>query len=193
MKQIIMIVGLLFSTMAYAGDQSITIQGGWQHTANSNYGDSGEFAGRYQHSIGNNFDGLIEGSYHGNTDHYGYGDLSGYDILGGLIYNLPIFQNFSPYIMGGIGWSWWNFDRNEDMKNAGIIIKTGNSFCEKFGIGADYPLGHNWSINIEWSYFRTDVPKKSYYKNTGSFANVAGGDTIGQEEINLMVGVKKRF
>lgn len=188
----LLLIGLLFTSPLYAAN-SITLQGGPQHTPNSNYGDGSEFTGRYEHSLINNINVLIESSYHSPTSHYGYGNLSGYDILTGLTSELPGFYNITPYLMASVGWSWWKFDPSADMRDKDIMIKVGNCFADKFGIGANYPLGNNWYLNLQWSYFHAQIPKRSYYGSSGEFANVAGGDSIGQEETNVMIGIKKKF
>lgn len=193
MKKIILIIALILSYTDLYAQNSITLQGGWQHTPNSNYGDGGEFDARIETPLIDALNIGIEGAYHGQTSHYGYGALSGYSILGELIYSLPKYKQFEPYLLAGAGWSWWDFNRNKDMIARDIVINTGDSFCEKFGIGTDYPISHDWYLNIEFNYFRSDVPKDSHYGSTGEFANVVGGKTVGQEETNLMFGIKKKF
>lgn len=181
----------LFCSNLYAAD--LVSQGGWLHTPNSNYGDAIVVNERIETHINKDLSIGIDGGYHGRSAHNPYGKLSGYSILGDLIYYLHVDWKLKPYLLGGLGWSWWHFDRSQDMKDKGIDINVSNTFSQKVGIGADYELGRNWSLNLEWYYFHAQVPKDSHYESNGSFANVAGGKSLGQEETNLVVGLKYKF
>lgn len=184
---------LLMATSAFAGDRSLTVLGGWEHTPNSNYGDGADIDARLESPLYGDLNAALEASYHSPMTHIKYGDLSGYSALGEIVYRPSSTWKLKPYAFGGAGWSWWNFDRNEDMVSKDIVINVGDAFAQKYGVGASYDLGSGWSLVVEWSYFRTDVPKDSYYGASGAFANVAGGSTIGEEETNLSVGFRRSF
>lgn len=190
---------LLLSSPSFASDKAVTVQGAWLHTSNSNYGDSAGFNAHLELPVYGDFSVGGEFGYHGPQAHDPYGDLTGYSALGEIIYNVPSTWKLKPYILAGLGWSWWNFDRSEDMASRDIVINTGNAFAQKYAVGADYPLGHDWFLNVEFYYFHADVPKDSFYGSTGAPANVAGDDNrsgrvrIGQEETAVTIGLKKRF
>lgn len=207
MKSLILMIGVLITTTACASE--VTVHGGWQHTVNSNKGDGATFDVRVEQPVWKGFSLGLEGGYHGETDNtsesgQSYGDLSGTHLLAELLYYPPVKWRVKPYIFGGWGWSWWSFDRSQSMQDAHIQIDMGDSFAEKYGFGADYAINENWSLNIEWSFFETDIPKDSYYQGEanhadGTFANVLGDDdgsgrvTTGHGETNLVVGLKYRF
>ena len=195
MKRMIVVM-LLNCSLAFAGD--LTLQGGLQQTPNSNYGNGSESVIRYEHPVYDNLTLAIDGAYHGATSHNHdtgtYGDMSGWSLLAGPVYYVPVDWKFKPYIGGLLGWSWWNFDRSQDMKDKGIEINLGNSLAWKAVIGANYAIGGNWSINLEYFRFGSWVPKESYYSSTGSFANVITSDkNLGQEENGFMLGLKYKF
>lgn len=195
-KPVKSLVGILIASLicsnAYA--KAVTLQGGYLHTPNSNYGDSAGFNARLEAPVYGDFSLAGEFGYHGPQSHTPYGDISGYSSLGEVIYYAPLNWAIKPYLLGGLGWSWWNFDRSEDLQNKKIEVNLGNSFAKKVGIGFDYPIGNDWSINVEWNYFQSHVPKKSFYESDGSFANVVTDEkTIGQEETNIIIGIKRKF
>lgn len=178
---------------ARAEGPSLTILCGPEHTPNSNYGDGIEADSRFEVPIYKDLSGAVESSFHGPMDHYGYGDLSGYSGIGEVVYRPKVAFFIKPYVLAGAGWFWSDFDRNQDMKDKGIIIKTGDAFCQKYAVGLEYPVNENFSIVAEWSYFQSDVPKESYYESSGLFANVAGGNTIGEGETNVTIGGRFKF
>lgn len=194
-KPAVVIFLLLFCLTLNAHASKITVQSGWLHTPSSAYGDSVETNVRYQQPLVGDFDLALEGGYHGSTKHTIYGSISGYGALGEAIYTLPVTWAVKPYILAGAGYYWWDWHRSQDMADRGIQIETKGAFAEKLAVGADYPINDHWGLNIEWSYFHSDVPKNSFYESDGSFANVAGNDnrsgkvTIGQEETNLLIGL----
>jgi len=197
MKKVVMVFMFIFiSSVCVAKDESITIHGGVLHTQNSNYGDSISSVIRVETVLIKDLNIGVEYGYHGPTSHEpNYGDMSGHSVLGDLIYYPPVkIANFRTYVLGGLGWSWWNFDRSSDLEYKGIQVDMGDSLAKKVGLGGDYAINEHWSINLEWNYFQSHVPKESYYESTGSFANVVTDEkTIGQEETNIMVGLKYRF
>lgn len=192
----LVLIGLLISSPVFA--EEILVQGGWLHTGNSNYGDSAEVTLRTEKRVLRDLGVGVEYAFHGPTYHEEYGDFIGHSVLGELIYYPNVKWKIKPYILGGLGWSWWDFKGNAYLKDAGIEVDLGDARAEKFAVGADYPINKNWSFNIEWSYFHAAVPKDSYYAD-GSFANVLGDDdrrgeiTVGHEECNLLFGLRYKF
>lgn len=185
-----------FIVCHFAHADSLTLQGGLEGTPNSNYGNGSEWVARYEHPFGD-FGLALEGAYHGSTSHNSdsgtYGDVSGYSLLLEPIYHIPVSWRLKPYILGGVGMSWWHFDRSEDLASKGIEVSLGNSIATKGGIGADYPLGGNWFLNMEFCYFHSHVPKEAHDINGVNSIVLTDEGTIGQEEYDLMVGVKYKF
>jgi opacity protein-like surface antigen len=173
------------------------VQAGVQQTPNSNYGNGGEYVVRYEHPIYGDLNVGLEGAYHGATSHNSdtgtYGDVSGWSLLPELIYYPSFGWKVKPYLLGGLGWSWWNFDRSQDLINKQIEVKLGNSFATKAGIGFDYPIGRNWSINVEWDYFHSHVPKEAHDSLGHNSIVITDEKTIGQEEFDLVIGVRYSF
>lgn len=198
MKKLILVLCLI-CTPLYANERAVTVQSGWQHTASSAYGDGAVGAVRVEHPLVWDLSLGAEYSYHGQTFHEGYGAFKGHSLLGELIYYPKLGWKIQPFIFGGIGWSFWNFDRSKDLESRGIKVDLGDAQAEKVGVGFDYKLNDSWSLNVEWHYFHCAVPKNSYYEADGSPSNVVGNDdrsgrvTVGQEETNLMVGLKYAF
>lgn len=200
MKKLILILAILISNTAWA--DSISVQGGWLHTQNSNYGDGEQIQARAEKElIVNKFGSIgagLEYGYHGKTSRYAeegtqYGRFSGHTIMGEAIYHTPEHRKVSLYILAGLGWGWWNFDEAAYSKEAGITVDAGNNWCQKYGLGADYRLNENWSLNLEWGYFQTDIPKNAHYSD-GSFSNIMDtGKTIGEGETYLIGGVKFKW
>lgn len=185
---------------AYA--KSVTVQGGWQHTPNSNYGDGSEVVVRAEHEIVENQFGVLSGgaeyAYHGPTSRFPedapeYGDVSGHTAILEAIYYPPVKWKLEPYVLAGIGWGWWDFDRSEDTASRDIDVDLGNAKCVKYAIGANWRLNPTWSVNVEWAYFETDIPKNAHYSD-GSFSNIMDtGPTVGHAETTLLVGVRVDF
>lgn len=191
------LIGLMVLSTRIALAESVVVQGGWLHTPNSNYGDSGIVGVRAEHDINEYLGVGLDYSYHGETsvfpeDAPEYGGFDGHAVIAGVsIY--PIQAKIRPYLFLGAGWSWWDFHESDDTKSRGISVDAGDSFCVKYAIGADWKLDSHWSLNIEWSYFETDIEKNANYAD-GSFSNILDtGDTLGHGETNVVVGVRYRW
>ena len=202
-KLIVLTIFLLVGVgVAYADDQSISIHSGWQHTASSAYEDARTISARYEHRLYKNFWLAPEYTYHGSmshnaNDYFNYGSISGHSVLLDLIYypeRLKI-KKLQPYLIAGAGWSWWNFDESEQVKDLGITVDLGNAFAYKFGLGATYPFNKNINLFIEWSFFKSDVPKDAKHAD-GTYSALLGDDRasgrerIGEEETRLTMGVR---
>ena len=192
MKRLLLALMLVCSS-AYASE--VVMQGGWSHTNESNYGDSATAVIRLENPLFDRLNWGIEGGYHGPQSHYpedkgvhSYGDLSGYHIIGDLIWYPKTNWRLDPYLIAGAGWSWWSFDRSQEVKDLGIDIKMGDAFCYKAGVGADLPINEHWSLNGEFKFFKADIPK-----NSGDSIILTDQSKIGQEELNFVVGLKYRW
>ena len=189
----LVVIGVLLCSTAYASE--VVMQGGWSHTNESNYGDSATAVIRLENPLFDRLNWGIEGGYHGPQSHYpedkgvhSYGDLSGYHIIGDLIWYPKTNWRLDPYLIAGAGWSWWSFDRSQEVKDLGIDIKMGDAFCYKAGVGADLPINEHWSLNGEFKFFKADIPK-----NSGDSIILTDQSKIGQEELNFVVGLKYRW
>lgn len=202
----LVIAFMLFSATPVRAAE-VTANGGWQHTSNSNYTDNAVVNTRVEQTVVETkygkLNAAIDGGYHGPTDHRtdsnaSYGSVHGWSLLGDLVYYPPVKWKVRPYLLGGLGWSWWDFSAGEEVSSRNISVDLGDSFAKKVGFGADYRINDRWSINLEWYYFQSHVPKDARHAD-GSPSAVLGDDdrkgrtTIGQEETNLVVGLKYRF
>lgn len=186
-----------------ANADSLIAQGGLQHTPNSNDGDGIVTSLGYEKTLLENslgeLDAKLSYDYHGPTSVYpesapDYGDFSGHAVLAGLTWHLPIeLLQARPYLGALFGWSWWDFDESEDTKMRDINVDTGDSFCEKYSIGGNWKLSDHWSLNIEWHFFKTDIPKDAHYPD-GSHSNILDtGKTRGHGPTNFLVGLRYEF
>lgn len=200
MKRSIMVLMLFLAIPCYAAE--VTVNGGWQHTSNSNYGDGGVVNVRAEQTVIETKLGKlnagIEGGYHGPTYHDPYGSVSGWSLMGDLLYYPNVKWRVRPYLFGGLGWSWWDFNPDTEITSRNITVDLGDSFAKKVGFGADYRINDSWSFNLEWYYFQSHVPKDARHSD-GSPSSVLGDDdrhggtTVGQEETCLVAGLKYRF
>lgn len=192
MRNIILVLLVILSTTnLYAFDNSIVVSSGLEHTNNSNYDDSYIIQGRYEHRLYGNLFGGLDYQYHGGMSHnneqgVSYGDVSGNSVLGDLIYYPNVSWKLKPYLLAGLGWSWWDFDNKTE-----VLVDLGDSFAYKVGVGTSYPINGSWSIISEWSFFKTDIPKHAVNPD-GSDSVLLGDDhgKIGEEELCLTLGVK---
>lgn len=204
MKKFIIGLILLISSTVYAED--ITVQGGFLYTDNSNYGNGYSTNVRVEKRILSDLALGLEGGWHGPQQHYPdtynvspYGDMFGSHLIGEVIYYPPLNWKAKPYGFAGFGWSWWDFERAEELTSRGIGVAMHDAPAQKYGFGFDLALLKGWFLNVEYNYFHAFVPLDTYYESDGSFANVIGNDDrsgrrkIGQEEHNVVIGIKYRF
>ena len=199
-KPLLLLLLLLCTTVK--ADDSLLLQGGWSHTSSSAYGDAGTAVVRYEHGVLDSLAVGAEYGYHGAQSHYTddaqgdrftYGSISGHSVMGDLIYRLPEMKKLKPYILGGLGVSIWDFDLTQESKDAGYEVRLGNSLAYKAEVGVDYAINERWSLNLAWSYFKTDVPKESTPHQLLGDDDRSGRVRIGQEELSLVAGIKYKF
>lgn len=200
MKRWLIVLMMLVSQNAFA--DSVSVGGGWSHTNNSNYGDSALFLARYEKAVYGPLGIGLEGSYHGpqshNHDIGSYGDMSGWSAIPYIVVRPEVDWQVKPYGLAGYGYSWWTFDRSQDMADKGIAIDMGDTTCFMLATGLETQIkGILWAIEL--SYFQAQVPLNAYYESNGSFANVVGDDDrsgrrrIGQPEIRIMLIGRKAW
>jgi opacity protein-like surface antigen len=202
------LIGLmLLASPVMAEDNAVVVHGGWEHTANSNYGDGWTGSVRYERRLWRTIWIGPEYTYHGPMLHhngnddaqFNYGDLSGHSLLGDLIWRPDVnILGTKPYLIGGAGWSWWSFDTAPETAELGITVDMGDAFAYKAGFGADYPLKGGWSLNVEWSFFKAQVPYSAVHPD-GTPSVILGDDAasgeirLGEENFKVVAGVRKEF
>lgn len=193
---------MFLTVPAFASEKAVTVQGGWIHTPSSAYGDDLSLSARVEQMLYKDLSLGAEYEYHGPTDHYSddsegnrftYGAFKGHSLLGELIYYPRLNWSAKPYILGGLGWSWWDFELSNASKDAGYKVDLGSSFAKKVAVGLSYPINQKWSFNLEWSYFQSHVPKDSEPYNILGDDDRSGRTRIGQEETSLLAGIKFHF
>ena len=206
MRYFILAFGMFLCTNVYA--ISLTAQGGWEHTSNSNYGDGGTATARIEQSVLGDLSLGAEYNYHGQMDHgngndaepIDYGDVSGHSVLADLLYRPSqlVFGRLHPYVVGGLGWSWWDFTPSDQTNSLGIEAKLGDAFCYKAGAGVDYEINERWSLNVEWSFFKAKIPVDAFNPD-GSRSILLGDDAgsgrvrLGEEETRVVGGIRYNF
>ena len=198
------IIILLGSQITWA-DSSVTVMSGWEHTASSAYEDGWTGSVRGETKLLPEISIGAEYTYHGNMSHsngqdVSYGDVSGHSILCVVVYE-PVwasYRKFRPYLIGGLGWAWWDFEPTQAVKDLGVTVDLGDNWAYKVGGGVSYPLSSSWDFLVEWSFFKCDVPKDA--KNSDGSDSILLGDdnkhgeiTIGEEETRLTAGVRYKF
>ena len=196
---------LAFCTTAFAEDQAFVTHGGWEHTASSAYEDSWTGSVRYEHRLYRELWVAPEYTYHGPMEHhtgeddspFNYGDVSGHSVLVDLIYypEWARIKKVEPYLIGGAGWSFWEFKESQQVSDLGVSVALGDSFVYKVGVGSTYQISPRCELIIEWSFFKSDVPKTATNAD-GSESILLGDDnkhghiTIGEEETRLTAGLR---
>lgn len=202
----LIVLGLLLVGSQASADEAVTVHGGWMHTASSAYGDAATGSMRYEHRLWQDLWIGPEYTYHGPMDHhtghddgtgFSYGDVSGHSLLADLVYypSQLNWREIQPYAIAGAGWSWWDFEESARTMADGITVDLGDSFAYKVGLGATKPINKNWSFLVEWSFFKSLVPKDAVHAD-GSYSAILGDDKatgrvrIGEEEFKLTAGLK---
>lgn len=189
-------------------DDSVMVQGGWLHTSSSNYGDAGTLSARYEHRLYRELWVGVDGTYHGATERhngdddntFSYGEVSGYSAVGTLAYRPEWAKagKLEPYVLGGWGWSWWQFEASDRVEALGVQVDLGDSPMYKAAVGTLYRLSDSWSIQAEWAFIQTRIPKEATNAD-GSPSILLGDDnrsgriTIGEEEFLTTVGLRYEF
>lgn len=135
----------------------------------------------------------------GSVGWYGYGvevagedwgDANSVPLLANIVLRMPLEATENrvvPYVVGGIGVMFWNFDESNLLKNAGISVDSEASFAAQIGAGVDFYLSDRIAVFGEATYLFSEVD------TTISGSGLTGtleGDT---DAILLGVGAKMRF
>lgn len=115
-------------------------------------GNDLENGGSYDLSIGYQFAPMVraelEGAYR-NTDIEGApGDADTYTAMLNAFWDFKNDTRFTPYIMGGLGWSWQHVDTTG-------FDGTDNAFVYQLGAGASYNLTQNWALTADYRWVDT--------------------------------------
>lgn len=97
-----------------------------------------------------------EAKYEGND----YGDMSIVPLFADLYLRAPIelAENMLvPYVVGGIGVIFWDFDESSYLEDQEGTIDMDAELGYKLGGGFDYYLTDNFAINVEGSYVWSDA------------------------------------
>lgn len=193
---------LLFTTPCFASDLSeTTLLARWAHleTRNNGANDSYGTLVRLERPLWREFCGAIEIDYHARQ-HFpatedvkgSWGSLYGYGAMANLIFRPEVTEKISPYLLAGAGYYWWNFKENPHLQDHMVTVSVYPSIAYKVAAGVDYKLSERWSVNLEVSYFDTKI-KKEAIDNTGTEWHILGDDVIGNEQIQIGVGMRYRF
>jgi opacity protein-like surface antigen len=116
-----------------------------------------------------------------------YGHINGFPLLADLIIKFPQDQaapRFVPYMLGGVGGIWWNYDEDN---NSSVKFKNDAQFAAKGGLGVDYYFNEQWALFLEGDYLfskyesRPDTPSAILASKVDTNIAMAG------------VGLKVRF
>lgn len=89
------------------------------------------------------------------------GEVSGVPLLGIVILKYPIpatDDKLVPYILGGVGVTFWEFDTSSVLATAlpGTSVDDDVAFTWKAGVGADYYITESVAMFVEGSWFSSE-------------------------------------
>lgn len=200
MKKLMLVLILLISTNAFASELTVTQQGGWVKTANNKSQDTWQSNTRLEYPIWREFALGAEFNYQGRQyfdsvdDPKGaFGSLLGYGFMGDLIFRPKVVGNFSPYVIGGLGYFIWDFKENPFLQDNQVTVDVENSMAAKIGVGADIKIAPRWSLNLEFNYFTAQIDARAYDHDNSPWNVVHDDGNIGNETWNFLAGVKYEF
>jgi opacity protein-like surface antigen len=111
------------------------------------YDDGYGIYGAFGNEVGNwRFEGEL--GYHQEDFENYSGDMSLTTMMVNTYYTLPVNSTWGVYAMGGAGIA------KVDMSD-GAMNDNSNAFAFQFGLGLDYAMTENWSLDAGWRYFTT--------------------------------------
>ena len=84
-----------------------------------------------------------------------YGDLQGVPLMLSLQWRHPYSIGTSPaawYLLGGVGWTFWNLDSSDEAPRLGVEASADDAFAARGGLGFDVFFTDNLAWNVEGSY-----------------------------------------
>jgi outer membrane protein W len=91
-----------------------------------------------------------------------YGELRAVPVLGDLYVRHPFDiedkgYTFAPYVVGGVGAIFWDFDEGAFLEAAGVSVDMDTELALKAGVGFDFFFSENTAINMEGGYMWSDA------------------------------------
>jgi len=89
-----------------------------------------------------------------------YGDIRAVPLLADVYLRYPTelgAQTVIPYIIGGIGVVFWDYDESSLLENNSITVNMDNSLGVKIGGGVDYFVSNNVALNLEGFYLWSEA------------------------------------
>lgn len=199
----LILVTLSLTSSAFAEERSKTslLMAGEYLKTRSNQADDG-FGGlaRIEHPIYKELSGAVEFQYHGRT-HFpsvqdpkgSFGAIYGYGPIVSLVFRPDVNETFSPYVIGGAGWFFWDFAENPFLKDNAVDVDVKDGIVTRVGIGLDYKFSSAWSLTLEYGYFNADVEKISRGPNGATWNVPCDKDNCGMDEHQGIVGLRYLF
>lgn len=118
----------------------------------------------------------------GNGMTFGFGDLQQFPVLLTARYHLPIKNGMiSPYLGGGGGYYFNNFDTSQRVTLAGGNIHTDNSFAFHLNSGIEFYVKKDIAITLDFKYI--------WNETDGVFTMVGVAATDDMDLNTLLIGV----
>lgn len=89
-----------------------------------------------------------------------YGDVQAVPLLANLYLRYPLElggRTFVPYLLGGIGVIFWDYEEGALLKSYGITVDMDPKLGVKAGGGFDYFLTENFALSLEGAYVWSDA------------------------------------
>jgi len=109
------------------------------------------FAGGIAYQVTPYLRGEIESGWF-QADEDILGDLNIWPLFANAQLTMPLDGPLTPYVLGGLGVLFTDFDESQTVKDAGASIKADNVFAIKVGAGMDYKFSEAVALNLEGSY-----------------------------------------
>jgi len=165
----------------------------------NNYNDAQGFNLGLTHPIGQYLEGqalfkhITDIGFPVSDDPKGsFGELRGSGGQYNLVFNLPGSERFSVYLLGGIGYYWWDFKENPFLQDNQVTVDVDAALALEGGIGLDYSINDSWSVNVYTGWFDTDVPKDARDSNDVVW-NILDSNEIGLQYIHISASAKFKF
>ncbi len=100
------------------------------------------------------------------------GELTQTPLLATLRIHLPIFDSVDPYVGGGIGYYFNEFDTSDFAALTGGEIKTDDNFAVHINGGIEMLIGEHLALNLDLKYLWGEAD----LTNLGSSINITGDD-----------------
>lgn len=121
-----------------------------------------------------------------------WGALTGDGVMGSLIFTPKgFFDGLNPYVIGSVGYFWWDFDENPFLQDNNVKVEVDNSLAYRIGAGIDIELSPQWGLNFEISYFTAQIDK--YASDGMQEWHILDDNKIGNETWQYSAGLRYRF